>query len=550
MALFLLFFLAFSPAAPRGAEPSATLVKEDSVAAFMQERFACLLGLEGASGRKDRRTATEQLALWYAARGYRPVWTSPALRSGLLSAVNSAVDDGLLPSDYHCTDIEHYLKHPPRGTGEQARCDILLTDAMLSLATHLRYGKVDPERLDPNWNLTDPKRLAELQLQLQKALASGSILTALQKMRPEYFKYGLEREALARYRQIEQAGGWPVVPGGQAIRPGQSDPRVPLIRRRLSVTGDFEGRGKESSVVLDSELAAAIRNFQKRHALQADGVAGSATLAAMNVTARERVQQLRVNLERYRWFVGQLEPTFVLVNIAGFSLQYVHEGSLRWSTRVIVGQPYRKTPVFKADMYSVLFNPRWVVPPTILAEDALPAIRQDPGYLSRKQLQVIDGKGSPVDPSSINWNAFGAAAFPYRLQQKAGDHGALGRIKFVMPNRHIVYLHDTPTKDLFEKSSRTFSSGCIRVENPARLAELVLDDSLKWNGGAIRSAIATGKTHSEPLPRRIPVFILYLTAVAERDEVFFLEDIYDRDGAVLRALNAPTQKLTMESCGF
>ncbi|MDT9545959.1 MAG: L,D-transpeptidase family protein [Chlorobium sp.] len=550
MVFFLLFFLAFSPAAPRGEEPSTTLVKEDSVAAFIQSRFACLLGLDSDSGRKERRAATRQLALWYAARGYRPVWTSQPLRVELLSAVNSAADEGLLPADYHRADIEQYLQHPPIGIGDQARCDILLTDAMLSLATHLRYGKVDPERLDPNWNLTDPKRLAEMQFQLQNALASGSIQTALQEMRPRYFKYGLLREALARYRQIEQAGGWPVVPGGQAIRPAESDPRVPLIRRRLSVTGDFAGRSEESSMVLDSELSAAIRNFQMRHALSADGVVGRATLAAMNVTASERVQQLRVNLERYRWFVGKLEPTFVLVNIAGFSLQYVHEGSLRWGTRVIVGKPYRKTPVFKADIHSVLFNPRWVVPPTILAEDALPAIRKDPGYLSRKQLQVIDSKGRVIDPSSVRWSAMGASAFPYRLQQRAGDYGALGRIKFVMPNRHIVYLHDTPTKDLFEKSSRTFSSGCIRVENPARLAELLLDDSLKWNGAAIRLAIGTEKTRAVPLRRRVPVFILYLTAVAERERIFFLEDVYHRDAAVLKALNTPTQTLTMESCGF
>jgi len=445
----------------------------------------------------------------------------------------------------------HYLQHPPVGIGEQARCDILLTDAMLSLATHLRYGKVDPERLDPNWNLTDPKRLTELQLKLRTALESGSsIRSALQEMRPEYFKYGLQREALARYRLIEQSGGWPVVPGGVAIRPGASDPRVPLIRRRLSVTDDFEGMGDNSSTVLDSALSAALRNFQKRHALMVDGVAGSATLAAMNVPARDRVWQLRVNLERYRWFVGKLEPTYVLVNIAGFSLQYVHEGLWRWGTRVIVGKPYRKTPVFKADIQSVLLNPRWVIPPTILAEDALPAIRRDLGYLNRKQLQVIDSKGRVIDPASVNWSALRASGFPYRLRQRAGDHGALGRIKFVMPNSHIVYLHDTPTKDLFEKNTRTFSSGCIRVENPVRLAELVLDDSVKWNEASIRAAIGTKKTRAVALPRRVPVFILYLTAVAEKGRVLFLEDIYHRDGAVLKALNTPTQKLTLESCGF
>ncbi|NTV08495.1 MAG: L,D-transpeptidase family protein, partial [Chlorobium limicola] len=284
--------------------------------------------------------------------------------------------------------------------------------------------------------------------------------------------------------------------------------------------------------------------------LSVDGVAGTATIGEINISAAERVDQIRLNLERYRWFVNDLEPTYVLVNIAGFTLQYIENGRYRWGTRVIVGKPYRETPVFKADMQYIVFNPQWVIPPTILAEDALPAIRNSRSYLDRKKLRVIDSRGRVVDPASVNWSGYSAANFPYRLQQTAGDHGALGRIKFMMPNKHVIYLHDTPTKNLFEKSERTFSSGCIRVENPLDLAQLVLQDSVKWNKTSIDSTIGTGKTSTVNLPKRIPVFLLYLTAIAEGEEIQFRRDVYNRDDRLRKALDSPVPQYRIESCGL
>jgi len=286
-------------------------------------------------------------------------------------------------------------------------------------------------------------------------------------------------------------------------------------------------------------MVEAVKRFQKRNGMVADGVPGPATFRAMNLPVERRIEQIRINMERCRWFMNDLEPTYIMVNIAEFSLRYVEHGRNRWGTRVIVGQPYRETPVFKADMQYIVFNPRWVVPPTILSKDVLPAIRKNSAYLSRKKLNILDRNGAVVSPASVNWSQYTGANFPYRLQQTAGDHGALGRIKFMLPNRHTVYLHDTPTKDLFEKSSRTFSSGCIRVENPQELARLVLQDSLKWSRERIQAAINSGKTATVYLPKRIPVFILYLTAFAEGDEIVFLDDVYNRDSAVLKALDKP-----------
>jgi murein L,D-transpeptidase YcbB/YkuD len=211
-------------------------------------------------------------------------------------------------------------------------------------------------------------------------------------------------------------------------------------------------------------------------------------------------------------------------------------------TKVVVGQLARKTPVFKAEMQYIIFNPQWVIPPTILDKDALPGIRKSLSYLSHRKLNVIDRNGSIVDPASVNWSQYTGKNLPYRLQQSSGDQGSLGRVKFLLPNRYIVYLHDTPHKELFKKSFRAFSSGCIRVENPLELAGIVLQDSVKWSGEQIRKAVDTKKTRTVSLPKRIPVYILYLTATAEGEDILFLDDVYGRDSAVLNALNKPAPK--------
>jgi murein L,D-transpeptidase YcbB/YkuD len=284
--------------------------------------------------------------------------------------------------------------------------------------------------------------------------------------------------------------------------------------------------------------------------VESDGVVGTTTLNAMNIPVERLVEKIRINLERYRWFLGELEPTAIVVNVAGFTLQYVEKGHDQWDTRVIVGKPGRETPLFKADMQYIILNPQWVIPPTILAKDALPALRKSSSYLARKKLKIIDRNGSVVDPGSVNWSQYSAGNFPYRLQQSAGDHGALGRIKFMLPNKYIVYLHDTPSKELFAESIRTFSSGCVRVQNPVDLAALVLQDTLHWSKTKILAAINTGKTRTVFLPKRIPVILLYLTAVADGDELQFHDDVYTRDEKLLKALNRPVPQYKMESCGL
>jgi len=485
---------------------------------------------------------SKPLARFYAARRFQPVWTKPAMASELISAIDGAADEGLDPSDYHIGEIREFYNQPPVTPELQARYDLLLSDAFFTLASHLRFGKVDPKSLDPNWNLSYTVSRSALEYRLHNAIAAERIAFVLKEVRPQNAEYDKLREGLTRYRAIAREGGWSTLEEGTILREGARDRRVPKLRKRLEASGDIEALKSDTSRIYSHELAEAVKRFQKRNGMGADGSVGAATLKVMNIPVERLISQIRINLERYRWFINDLEPAYVMVNIADYRLHYVENGRNRWTTRVIVGQPARETPVFKAEMQYIIFNPQWVIPPTILAKDALPGIRKSLSYLSHKKLKVIDQNGNVVDPATVNWSHYSEKNLPYRLQQLAGDQGSLGRIKFMLPNKHIVYLHDTPNKELFKKSPRAFSSGCIRVENPLELAGLVLQDSVKWNMDRVKAAVATKKTATASLPKRIPVYILYLTAFAEGDDILFRDDVYSRDNAVLNALNKPLPK--------
>jgi murein L,D-transpeptidase YcbB/YkuD len=252
-----------------------------------------------------------------------------------------------------------------------------------------------------------------------------------------------------------------------------------------------------------------------------------------------RIDQIRVNLERGRWVLHDLEDTFLIVNIAGFLVAYVKDHAVVWQSRVQVGKPYRKTPVFKAEMKYLVFNPTWTVPPTILAKDLLPAVQRNPTYLKDNKIRVLETNGKAVDPSTLDWSKYTARNFPYMLRQDPGTNNALGVVKFIFPNKHLVFLHDTPSKSLFEKETRTFSSGCIRVEEPLALAELLLDDPATWNRARINEVIQSQETKTVYLRQPLPVLLLYWTAMVEADDqVHFMPDVYSRDAAILEDLNA------------
>jgi murein L,D-transpeptidase YcbB/YkuD len=287
----------------------------------------------------------------------------------------------------------------------------------------------------------------------------------------------------------------------------------------------------------DEAFQTAVKRFQNKHRLEADGAVGKNTLAALNIPVKQKIDQIRVNLERIRWVFHKLPPDFIAVDIAGFRVYHIEGIDINWSSRAQVGKPYRKTPVFKSKIKYIVFNPTWTVPPTILQKDILPKIKKNPDYLRKKKISVIDRKGRTVDPKSVNWSKY-SKNVPYTFRQEPGPHNALGRMKFIFPNKYFIYLHDTPSQSLFGRKDRAFSSGCIRVENDLELAEILLADPVKWNRQSILEVLDTNKTLRVDLPKPKSILLIYATIRFDKnDNYIFKKDIYDRDLRVLEGLN-------------
>lgn len=494
----------------------------------------------------ERVAAVALLSDFYARRGFRPVWDDPGRFQALLQALQASTKHGLEPEDYHYRVLSGLAVGGGEGREEAVR-DILATDALIRYGYHLHFGKVDPASLDPDWNLTRRLREREPVTVLENAVAAPSLVDFLDReLGPDGpFYHGLQR-ALADYRKIAAAGGWPRVPVGPALRPGDRSERVVKLRARLSVT-DKEARDDVLTPELyDMPLAEVVKRFQRLHGLDDDAVVGPATLQALNVSVESRIDQLRVNLERTRWVFRDLENRYLIVNIAGFHAYLRENTRTLWDSRVVVGTPYRKTPVFKAKMTYLVLNPTWRVPPTILKKDIIPAIRAHPDYLTKNNMVLLDASGRIVDPAGLDMSRLKVGNFPYTVRQEPGPTNALGRIKFMFPNEHSVYLHDTPSRALFGRATRTFSSGCIRVEQPLTLAELLLNDPVNWSYSEIEQHLATGRTQTVSLKSPIMVFIMYWTADAETEgEVKFFNDVYKRDRAVLKALVEPFHSVAL-----
>ncbi|MBI2752113.1 MAG: L,D-transpeptidase family protein [Betaproteobacteria bacterium] len=489
-----------------------------------------------------RIAARRLIPEFYEHRGFRPAWTRREQATALLASIGASRGHGLDPADYHAAALRRLLADTTTGAHALSDADreLLLTDALIRLAYHLHFGKADPRELYSGWTFTRSLGAIDPVQALEETLAAPRLDEAVERFAPQLPAYRHLQQALARLRAIEAAGGWPQLRTGHALKPGMLDPCVKALRDRLVASGDLAPAAGTEAARFDAALEAAVRRFQGRHGLDADGVVARRTIEALNVGVTRRIEQIRANLERLRWVAQDLAGDYLIVDIAGFSARLFRDGRLAWSSRTVVGRPYRKTPVFRATMQYIVLNPTWTVPPTILNEDVLPKLARDPAYLARNHMQVIDAEGRPVEAARLDWSRVRPGGFPHQIVQAPGSDNPLGRMKFMLPNPHAVYLHDTPARRLFEKPGRAFSSGCIRLERPLELAVLLLDDPEHWNAQAIRSAIDTGVTRTLPVKRHVPVLVLYFTAEAEADgSVHFNPDLYGRDARVLAALAAP-----------
>lgn len=480
--------------------------------------------------------AVEFLPELYEKRHFNPAWTKKANVEALVKAIEASGEQGLTPSDFHVEKLAE-LAESANDPDAQADLDVLRSDAFVRYVYQMLFGKVDPEKLDADWNYGELILKRDPAAVINESLGRGEIGDLIASLEPKDRYYETMKAALKQYRKIEADGGWPQVPEGGKLESGMQGDRVAAVRRRLEVTGDLGAGDATDSDTFDDTLAEAVKRFQERHGLEPDGVIGGKTLAAMNVPVEARIGQIRVNMERARWVLHNMEPDYIIVNIAGFRVYGIKDGEEIWTSRVVVGKPYRKTPVFKATMDHLVINPTWTVPPTILSKDVLPKVRKDPSYLSQNNFSVIDGSGKRVDPSSVDWSGKNPG---YRIVQGPGPKNALGEVKFMFPNKHAVYLHDTPSKSLFDKSERTFSSGCIRVEKPFVLAELLLGGDPDWSAARIEEVRASGQTTTVKLATPLPVLLMYWTAEVGPDgNVRFMNDVYERDARVLKELDEP-----------
>lgn len=518
--------------------------------------------------------AREAVRSHYETFAYRGLWIGKdgddTRAVELIGALSKADLNGLSVARYRVDALDAALKTARRGDPAAiARAELALTRAFLTYADDLHGGLLSPGSVDRDLHL-DPPVLDERGL-LDRLARGGTVEAVLASVEPTVAEYAGLRALLAEYRGMSP-GAWGALAGeGPSIRPGESGPRVASIRARLTTMGDHEppatapetagagaapeaagagtapeaggAAGKpaaDAAKVYDDALQDSVRDFQRRHGLNDDGVIGARTVRAMNASVEDRIGQILVNMERLRWTNRPKEAKHIDVNQADFTVRLVDGDAVLFEERVVVGSRRHRTPEFSDEMAYLVFNPTWHVPRSIAREEILPALQQDPEYLSKRNMRLISRDGYPTpDPAMTDWSLYSGSDFPFSVKQNPGGGNALGRVKFMFPNAFSIYLHDTPSKRLFAKDARAFSHGCIRVQDPMRLAEVLLSAQEGDPAAKIQRILASGRETTVHLETPVPVHLEYRTAwIDDAGRVQFRDDVYGRDGRILSALQA------------
>lgn len=485
---------------------------------------------------RDRLAAGPvELQGFYERRSFQPVWSGDA---GLLpratevaAAVHDAAREGLRAGDY-TTPALRFLLDPD----SLAALDLGLTRVALAYAADVANGRLDPAAVDTLWSAS--MRGLDPPSWLAAALDGDSLGAALRQLAPPQPAYVALRAALARYRALAAWGGWPRLPAGRALAPGDRGPEVAPLRARLMAAGDLapDGLGGDE---FDAAVEAAVRAFQHRHGLEPNGAVGPGTVVALNVPVQDRIRQIELNLERWRWLPRELGERYIMVNSAAFALEVVEDERRVMTLRAIVGRRDWPTPIVSGRVTVLQFAPVWNVPWAIAAKEVLPQVRSAPGYLERERIRVFrDSAGSmEIDPSTIDWSQVSESTFSFLLRQDPGGTNPLGGVKFAFANRFSVYIHDTPLQAPFRERARAFSHGCIRVERAEQLAEYVLRDPALWPPDSIRAAMAQPQERRVAVAEPVPVYVAYWTAwVGEDGSVEFRDDVYGWDARLAAAL--------------
>ncbi len=481
----------------------------------------------------------EGLQQFYQQGTFKPAWLNGLkLTDHALSLINdvcTASDNSLLPVSYQPNKLYEALEHAAlQPTHENlAKLDLQLSRTFMLYADDHIAGRVDPEVLPYEVYLKrDDAPLAPM---MAVALNKPAPKSFSNSMRPEHPHFVQLFDALEKYRTLAETGGWPIIKTNQTLKPGMSDNAVTTLRTRLYRSGDLSKNRDSTNSLFDEDVATALAHFQVRHGLEVDSLLGPATLMALNVPVEERVLQIERSIERWRWLPHDLGDRYVLVNIPAFKVFGYQNGRKALEMSVIVGSEFnnQETPVFSDKMEYVVFHPYWNVPQGIAAEEIAPKALDDPSYISRNNYEILDGD-EIVTPDKKALKKLEEGE--YRIRQKGGANNALGLVKFIFPNQHAIYLHDTPADNLFDHTRRDMSHGCIRLEDPAQFAAYVLG-SQGWSSSRIKTAMATDERTEVQLEEPIPVYLMYLTAYADdENNVFFFNDVYGFDRELREAL--------------
>nr|WP_170857075.1 L,D-transpeptidase family protein [Algoriphagus locisalis] len=501
------------------------------------------------SVRQNELFAKGDIHQFYTDRLFAPVWTEKGVLSEfayeLRFEIGQSKFDGLNPQDYHLelinivfSQFESNKKQAiPNAMDDLADIDLLLSDAFFHLAAHLEVGKVNPRNLAGDWEITPKTSKVSFPELLNIAVEKQQIRQTLETLYPNITIYKKGREVIRAMDEIRKQDSlnWKAVKVSKTIKVGETNNGIPDLRKRLAFWKYLVPYPFEDENEYDSTMFLAVQKFQQRNGLDSDGALGKNTLYALNLSPADLIDKASVNMERLRWLPDTLRGAeMILVNIANYQLDYLNNRDTLFSTRVIVGKKYHESPIFSSAMSYIVFSPYWNLPTSIVRNEVMPAVRKNSNYLAQKNMEVVTFSGKYVDPSTVNWSG---KSIPYMVRQKPGENNSLGLVKFMFPNEHSVYIHDTPARSLFTREDRALSHGCIRIQDPATFAALLLKNNTAWTPEKINAAMHQSSEQIVTLDRKIPVVLLYLTFWADtKGQGHFRQDIYDRDAEVLEAL--------------
>ncbi len=502
--------------------------------------------------KKERGFADEDTLIrkFYAEREYRLAWFNGEelipQADKFIEVINSAHREGLNPADYKFKDFgqmyEAYSntsKDDPGRIEKKAELDIALTGTYFIYSRDFYKGTVDPRKVDNiQWKVK--KNKFKPIKALQTILKERESRYPYYQFAPLHEDYDKLRKALSQLRDIQRKGGWPVIPEVKILKKGDSSEIVPVLRKRLQDYMPAEAKNQANTHLFDDALDQAVKRFQVIHGLKADGAVGGNTLKTLNVSVDERINQVILNMERWRWVPKRLPEQHIFVNIPEYHLYVVENGKRVLDMKVIVGKTMNSTPVFSDKLEYIVFSPFWNITENILFDEVIPAQIRNPNFMASQDMEVVKDLGKNkveiIPIHSIDWGSVVREDFKYRVRQRPGDKNPLGHVKFIFPNSYDVYLHDTPNDYLFSQAERGFSHGCIRMEKPVEMAKYLLRNKEGWNEKRIKNAMNTGQEEYVNLPEKVPVYIVYFTTwVDDQGIIHFRDDIYGHDKKLAEA---------------